>query len=97
MQPGEEADVVALAQQLFPGVTGKIVSSAVCMYTVTPDANFIVDRHPEHPNVVVGAGFSGHGFKFATAIGEYLVDLATDGMVQPLPILAIDRSAVGRI
>jgi N-methyl-L-tryptophan oxidase len=97
VQSGEEADVVALAQQLFPGVTGKVVSSAVCMYTMTPDANFIVDRHPEHPNVVIGAGFSGHGFKFATAIGEYLVDLATDDMVQPLPILAIDRFAVGRI
>jgi sarcosine oxidase len=64
------------------------------MYTVTPDANFIVDRHPEHAQVVIGAGFSGHGFKFATAIGEHLVDLAHDPMVRPMPILAIDRFTV---
>ncbi len=93
VKPGEEADVVALAQRLFAGVTGEVASSAVCMYTVTTDENFIVDRHPEHPQVVIGAGFSGHGFKFATAIGEYLVDLAHDPMVAPMPILAIDRFA----
>jgi len=93
VHPGEEAVVLALARKLFPGVTGDVASSAVCMYTVTPDHNFIVDRHPEHPQVVIGAGFSGHGFKFASAIGEYLVDLAHDPMVTPMPILAIDRFA----
>ena len=95
--PGEDEDVVALARQMFPGVTGKIVSNAVCMYTMTPDANFILDRHPEHPQVVIGAGFSGHGFKFATAIGENLVGLATDRLAQPLPILAIERFAGSRL
>jgi sarcosine oxidase len=48
------------------------------MFTNTPDEDFVVDRHPDHGNVVVGAGFSGHGFKFASAIGEVLADLALD-------------------
>jgi monomeric sarcosine oxidase len=90
---GEEAEVMALAKKLFPGVTGEVSSSAVCMYTVTPDANFIVDRHPEHEQVIIGAGFSGHGFKFATAVGEQLVDLAHDAMMAPMPILALNRFA----
>ena len=49
------------------------------MYTMTPDHNFVLDRHPAHPNVVYGCGFSGHGFKFAAAIGEILAQMAVDG------------------
>ncbi len=52
--------------------------TAVCMYTNTPDEHFILDRHPDHDNVVVAAGFSGHGFKFSSVVGEALADLATD-------------------
>ncbi|MEZ4498867.1 MAG: FAD-dependent oxidoreductase [Thermomicrobiales bacterium] len=44
--------------------------------TRTPDEHFIIDRHPEYPNVSFACGFSGHGFKFATEIGEHLADLA---------------------
>ena len=91
VQPGEEADVVSLAQELFPGVTGRVASSAVCMYTMTPDTDFIVDRHPQHANVTFGAGFSGHGFKFATAVGETLVDLHFDAAAKPLPHIALER------
>lgn len=53
-------------------------ATAVCMYTNTPDRHFIVDRHPEHENVVVAAGFSGHGFKFASVLGEAVAHLASD-------------------
>ena len=49
---------------------------AVCMYTMTPDEHFVVDVHPEHPQVILAAGFSGHGFKFASVMGEVLSDLA---------------------
>ena len=45
---------------------------------MTPDTDFIVDRHPELPQVAIGAGFSGHGFKFAPAIGELLAELVVD-------------------
>jgi sarcosine oxidase len=46
---------------------------------LTPDENFIVDVHPVHPQVIVAAGFSGHGFKFAPLMGIALADLALDG------------------
>ncbi len=68
---------------------------AACMYTMTPDAHFIVDRHPEHPQVVIGAGFSGHGFKFTSSLGEAMADLCIDGDTPlPLEFLAIDRPAL---
>ncbi|MCA9879881.1 MAG: N-methyl-L-tryptophan oxidase, partial [Thermomicrobiales bacterium] len=60
---GENADVLALAATLFPDVTPEVVKSAVCLYMMTPDTDFILDRHPTLPNVALGAGFSGHGFK----------------------------------
>lgn len=51
----------------------------ICLYTMTPDEHFIIDRHPTYPQVTIGAGFSGHGFKFSTGIGKILTDLALDG------------------
>jgi glycine/D-amino acid oxidase-like deaminating enzyme len=73
--------------------TGRVLSSAVCLYARTLDSHFIVDRHPEHPNVVIAAGFSGHGFKFTPAIGELLVQLAYGELASTLPLFALDRFA----
>ncbi|MBN9520804.1 N-methyl-L-tryptophan oxidase [bacterium] len=53
--------------------------AAVCQYTLTPDRHFVIDTHPEFPQVAVACGFSGHGFKFATVVGEILADLALTG------------------
>lgn len=53
--------------------------SRICLYTQTPDEHFIVDAHPGHKHVVIGAGFSGHGFKFSTMVGKMLADIALDG------------------
>ena len=62
------------------------------MYTITPDFNFILDIHPEYENVIIGAGFSGHGFKFAPVIGEILADLAVDGSTNhPIEFLQVNR------
>ena len=47
------------------------------MYTNTPDQHFVISAHPEHPQVAVAAGFSGHGYKFCSVVGEILADLAT--------------------
>lgn len=63
----------------MPAANGKVGSTSTCMYTMTPDTHFVIDRHPRHPNVVIAAGFSGHGFKFAPVVGEILADLALDG------------------
>jgi sarcosine oxidase len=49
------------------------------MYTITPDHHFVLDIHPAHPQVSVACGFSGHGFKFATTVGEIMADLAEYG------------------
>lgn len=66
--------------------------SLTCMYTITPDRNFVLDRHPTRPNVVYGCGFSGHGFKFAAAIGEILSQMAVDGQTtQSIEFLAASR------
>lgn len=63
---------------------------SICFYTCTPDGHFIVDRHPEYPQVTIGAGFSGHGFKFTAGIGEALSDLAVRGKtLQPIQFLSI--------
>lgn len=53
--------------------------SRICLYTMTPDEHFIVDTHPEYDHVAIGAGFSGHGFKFSTMIGKMLTDIVLDG------------------
>ncbi|MCL6597712.1 MAG: N-methyl-L-tryptophan oxidase [Alicyclobacillus macrosporangiidus] len=66
-------------EQVLRGFLGRFLPYAtefqrgsVCLYTMTPDEHFVVDSHPEHAHVVVGAGFSGHGFKFASVIGDVL-------------------------
>ena len=65
---------------------------ATCLYTNTPDGHFILDRHPQHANVVMACGTSGHGFKFAPAIGEVLADLAE----QKTPRVAVEFLRRGR-
>ncbi|WP_145950171.1 N-methyl-L-tryptophan oxidase [Paenibacillus sp. Y412MC10] len=50
-----------------------------CMYTLTPDDKFVIDLHPKYPNVAIAAGFSGHGFKFSSAVGQALSNLIVSG------------------
>jgi sarcosine oxidase len=76
--PHDIVPVRAFLDTYIPGV-GPLTKSQVCMYTVTPDHNFIIDRHPRFPQVSVACGFSGHGFKFASVVGEILADLAERG------------------
>ncbi|MFL6590544.1 MAG: FAD-dependent oxidoreductase, partial [Chthoniobacterales bacterium] len=73
------APVVEAMKNWMPGATGTFRSATPCMYTNTPDGHFIVDHHPNHSNVVLCGGFCGHGFKFASVIGEIGADLAVDG------------------
>jgi len=71
------APVRALLERIVPRAAGPVRESVVCLYTNTPDHHFVVDRHPSHPRVVVASACSGHGFKFASAVGELAADLAT--------------------
>jgi sarcosine oxidase len=75
-------DVEPIARELerwMPGAAGTLREAKPCMYTLTPDGNFVIDRHPEHAGVTLCGGFSGHGFKFAPVIGEIGADLALEG------------------
>jgi monomeric sarcosine oxidase len=63
----------------IPDAAGPLLFTRRCLYTLTPDKDFVVDQHPDYPQVVIGAGFSGHGFKFTTLMGKMLADLAVDG------------------
>jgi sarcosine oxidase len=77
--PGDESSFLARVQDWIPAAGSEIEAMRICMYTTTPDEHFIIDRHPEHERVTIATGFSGHGFKMSSVIGEVLADLATTG------------------
>ena len=74
---GEVTRVRTLLQQYLPAANGELRRSAVCLYTNTSDHHFLIDTHPDHEEVLVVSACSGHGFKFASAIGEVATDLVT--------------------
>lgn len=76
----DEALIRAAVADHVPAANGQRRDAKTCLYTVTPDGDFIIDRLPQLPHVIVASPCSGHGFKFAPAIGEILADLATTGM-----------------
>jgi sarcosine oxidase len=75
----EGAEMQELLARYLPQAAGRILDRATCIYTNTPDHDFLIDRHPAHPNVILASPCSGHGFKFSSAIGEILADLALTG------------------
>ena len=77
----------------LPGALGPTIYTKTCLYTLTPDRDFVVDRVPDAPGIVVGLG-AAHGFKFASVLGRVLVELALDGSSPSDPELGafkIDR------
>jgi sarcosine oxidase len=84
--------VTNFASHYLPHSTAEVRHHSVCLYTMTPDRDFVVDRHPSFPQVVVIAGLSGHGFKFAPVLGEIAADLVIDGeTTHPIDFLRMDR------
>jgi N-methyl-L-tryptophan oxidase len=71
----DEGDLRRTLSAYLPQSTGELLQGAVCKYELTPDEDFIIDRHPHYANVWLAGGFSGHGFKFASAVGSLLADL----------------------
>jgi sarcosine oxidase len=67
----------------IPALNGPVESTLVCIYENSADHDFLIDRVAEHPNVIYAGGFSGHGFKFASVVGEILADLVTRGEATP--------------
>lgn len=78
-RPEDEGDIRHAVERYLPLAAGRLLQSAVCKYELTADEGFIIDRHPEHPHVWLAGGFSGHGFKFASAVGLVLAELALTG------------------
>jgi sarcosine oxidase len=77
-----------------PALDGELLYAKTCMYTNTPDEHFVISIHPEHPQVAIAAGFSGHGFKFCGVVGEILADLVTEGETdQPIDCFSPTRLA----
>jgi sarcosine oxidase len=74
---------------------GRLVDAVSCKYTLTPDHHFVIDLHPHSPKVVVASPCSGHGYKFASVIGEILADLATSGVTRhPISLFGLSRFSV---
>ncbi len=79
IHPRDEAVLRRALARYFPDGDGDAVALTTCLFTNSPDQHFIVDQIHDAPRVVVAAGFSGHGFKFAPVMGEIVADLATTG------------------
>lgn len=92
--PQETARVLEFLRQFLPGVSQRQSKFDVCLYTLSPDRNFVVDRHPEHAHVAFAAGLSGHGFKFASVLGEVLTELSM-GLPPSSPIDFLASSRPG--
>ena len=75
----DETPLRAFAERYFPEGAGPAIAVKTCLFEPSPDEHFLIDRHPDAPHAVLGAGFSGHGFKFCSVVGEILADLALDG------------------
>lgn len=91
---GEEKPVRNFLAHHLPALDRPPTHAEVCMYTLTPDRHFVIDVHPDFPQVAVACGFSGHGFKFAPTVGEILADLALDGRTaHPIELFRAGRFA----
>ena len=77
--PRDEAVLREFAQKYFPEGAGPTMTLHTCMFTNSPDEHFILDLHPSYPQVAVAAGFSGHGYKFCSVVGEIMADLSESG------------------
>ncbi|KQX46746.1 MULTISPECIES: N-methyl-L-tryptophan oxidase [unclassified Paenibacillus] len=75
----DEEDLRMFLSRFMPLANTELRMGKTCTYTLTPDENFIIDAHPEYPHIVFAAGFSGHGFKFSSVVGEILSQLITTG------------------
>lgn len=92
--PSDEAPLREATARYFPAANGPTMALRTCMFTNTPDEHFILDVLPGYPQVVIASPCSGHGFKFASVIGEILADLAQRGTSRhAVEWLGIDRFA----
>ena len=88
----EQRTVIEAIRKFIPEGIDSISSIKTCLYTYSPDEDFILDFYNENKDVVIGAGFSGHGFKFASVIGEIIAELVIKGKsIHPINFLKSNR------
>jgi sarcosine oxidase len=88
----DEEPLRAFAARYFPDGAGPTVALKTCLFEPSPDEHFLIDRHPDATSAVVAAGFSGHGYKFCSVVGEILADLAIDGSTgHDIRLFRLDR------
>jgi sarcosine oxidase len=75
-RPKDEEGLRQCLARYMPDAMGPALAIKTCIYTMTPDEDFIIDRLPDAPQIIVASPCSGHGFKFASVMGEILADLA---------------------
>jgi sarcosine oxidase len=84
-------------RRYFPDANGPTMAMKTCLFTNSPDEHFIIDRLPDHPHVAVAAGFSGHGFKFCSVVGEIMTELVADGETRlDTSLFRLDRPALAK-
>ncbi len=95
-RPDDEQILREFAARYFPDGAGPTMSLVGCMFTNSPDNHFIIDTHPDHPQVSFASPCSGHGFKFASVIGEVMADLAERGATRHnIELFRLDRLVGG--
>ena len=89
---GEAQHLHEVIRSYLPAAAGRLVKTSLCVYTRAPDGHFVVGLHPQAPQLVVASPCSGHGFKFASVMGEILADLATDRRTdRPIELFRAER------
>ena len=77
--PEDEMVLRAGIRRYFPDADGPVMGMKTCIFTNSPDEHFVLDVLPDSPRIAVAAGFSGHGFKFCSVVGELMAELTLDG------------------
>ena len=89
----DEAFLLRNLERNVPAAAGPLEHATVCLYTLSEDRHFVIDRHPANGKVVVACGFSGHGFKFCPVLGEALADMVMEGG-SALPVGFLSRARI---
>ncbi|MDQ0337993.1 monomeric sarcosine oxidase [Caldalkalibacillus uzonensis] len=91
----DESDLRSFLETFMPHASGALIDGKICIYTKTPDEHFIIDQHPEHDHVMIAAGFSGHGFKFSSVVGEILSEITVKGKTKhDISVFKLNRKAL---
>ena len=94
IRPEDQSTIRERLTTSVPRLAGRLLHAETCLYTMTPDENFIIDTHPRHAAVTLITGLSGHGFKFAAVLGEVLADLSVNGRSRfDLRLFSLERFA----